>query len=114
MANTLLQQVIEAQDDYALEFRSYSGRGMYGRECLGTVHENAVQCALQIAQAAFALASEVQLHIEYEHLLETLSRARIDSMGMSIIVYWPDIAWEDVAGEFVENDEEDDDHDNTD
>lgn len=54
----------------------YSGRGMFGKSCYGIVCDDANEC---IAEAG-ALG---------------LRGARTDSMGRSVIVYWPSIQGKD-------------------
>ena len=48
----------------------YSGRGMYGEQCWGIVHDNAYE-VIEVAA------------------LHGLTGAQVDSMGLSSIVYWP-------------------------
>lgn len=72
-----------------LEARSYSGRGMFGRSCIGIDlerGESAVGAALKIAAACDTIE-------EVEYLYRALKDAREDSMGLGTIVYWPDMEW---------------------
>ncbi|NDJ15651.1 MAG: hypothetical protein EBY17_31515 [Acidobacteriia bacterium] len=66
---TIIQRLVEA----GFKPRSYSGRGMYGRECLGVV---------------FATADE-----RYEAEKIVGKAAVEDSMGKRYIAYWPAVAW---------------------
>jgi len=50
----------------------YSGRGMYGKTCLGIVCDDDTECIELAAQYGFR-------------------RAQTDSMGKQMIVYWPHI-----------------------
>lgn len=50
--------------------RSYSGRCMYGRECLAIVCDDSTQCIEEAAAEGFRGANQ-------------------DSLGMRSIVYWP-------------------------
>lgn len=50
--------------------RSYSGRCMYGRECLAIVCDHATDCIEAAAAEGFRGASQ-------------------DSLGLRVIVYWP-------------------------
>jgi len=54
---------------------SYSGRGMYGKTCVGIVCDNASEC-LEVAGA------------------HGIRGGVVDSMGLSVIVYWPKISAE--------------------
>lgn len=52
---------------------NYSGRGMYGKTCVGIVCEDATKCIEEAAVRGFR-------------------GAKTDSMGRDTIVYWPKIA----------------------
>ena len=58
---------------------SYSGRAMYGRNCLGIELEDMAD--------AFRLA----LLIDNDDLAVALSHVKFDSMGLGIIAYFPDV-----------------------
>lgn len=70
-------------------YADYSGRGMYGRECMGIVHADANEV---IAEAGAA----------------GLKGAKTDSMGRKMIIYWPHVKAaehtkdEDCAGHIVD------------
>lgn len=66
-----LQERLEAA---GIETRSYSGRGMYGKECLGAVAHSAEDVYAECGRA-------------------NIKSARTDSMGLSVVVYWPSIPW---------------------
>lgn len=56
--------------------RSYSGRAMYGRQCLGTTVPNVAQAIIDIG------AQGVKFNAP-----------RQDNMGLDYIIYWPDVPW---------------------
>ena len=62
--------------------RSYSGRGMYGKECVAVVDVNPFQIGLLIGMESKELA---------EHLLN--ERCETDGLGLGRIIYWPNIPW---------------------
>lgn len=68
---------------------NYEGRGMYGRGgCLGIVHERQTELinfSVFIADQGFST--------------EIRSGALQDSMGLSIITYWPDVKVTDSPGD---------------
>ena len=74
------------------ELRSYSGRNMYGKECLGIDMESMTD--------AFRFA----LSVEDSDLIYKLSQPVFDNMGRGIIVYFPNVE----APEGIDNDEDDD------
>ena len=76
-----LQEIADANEG---SLRSYSGRGMYGKECLGIDCENA-NSVIEDAGAA------------------GIKGARTDSMGLGAIVYWPKL---EVPDDFRDDDDE--------
>mgnify|MGYP001578260863 CR=1 FL=1 len=58
--------------------QSYSGRGMYGKVCLGVQIDHLPEI-FSLGQALY----------EYEEM----SYPSIDNLGLNYIVYWPDILW---------------------
>jgi hypothetical protein len=73
-----------------LDIRSYSGRSMYGRECLAVDGDlGAIFGALVLTAAEnrnFTLCDEEDLRIG-------LASVRTDSMGMGSVVYFPNVAF---------------------
>jgi hypothetical protein len=99
MTTTLTTEHIDTIQDLisdidGAELRSYSGRGMYGKQCLG------------IDMDSMADAFRFALMVEDEDLTVALSNPCFDSMGLGIIVYFPNVE----APEGID-DEEDDDED---
>ena len=90
-----LQELIE---DMGYETRSYSGRGMYGDECLGVTVEDPVVFALELGQ-------EIGSNEEYDNFgkFNNLPRVSWDSMGRDYIVYFPRVPFE---GEESDEDED--------
>lgn len=62
-------------ENAGISTRSYSGRGMYGAECLAAV--------ARTAQDVYAELSAREIRA-----------ARTDSMGLDVVVYWPGVAFE--------------------
>jgi hypothetical protein len=63
--------------------RSYSGRGMYGKSCVGVVVEEVMP-----AIADLVLGCE---DTEQAYLL--IDRVKSDNMGCDTILYWPSVEW---------------------
>jgi len=71
------------------EIRAYSGRGMYGKECLGFVTENSLQAVAEICSASWFNDGD-----EFEFMLpDIFANARTDNMGYDTIIYFPNIEW---------------------
>jgi len=79
------------------DIMSYSGRGMYGDQCLGLTFEG--------FSDAFNFALEVSA---YDGLAELLSSPSYDSMGRGIVIYFRNIAVpsEVIAREAKEDEDE--------
>ena len=78
-----LQDVIE---NAGYETRSYSGRGMYGKSCLGVQTDNVIDTLVDILHWAFG---EGEDGLFYD-TAKALRSAKTDSMGMGSIIYFPD------------------------
>lgn len=89
------------EDDDLGVFRTYSGRGMYGRECVGLVISNS-----EMFEVAMVVGQWLTDNVVDYDLSDAFKNARTDSMGRSMIVYWPSIAIE-AAGPDDEADEMD-------
>lgn len=100
--------------EYDVSFRNdYSGRGMYGRNCVG-ITGSETGCMKLIAEVIKGAREElktVQLgSSEYEgdtlfgELVDTLLNYDRDSMGRSIILYWPQL--ESIEDEDFDSEEE--------
>lgn len=94
MDKHIMQELIE--DTESSRPRSYSGRGMYGRECL----------AVDVADGVFALvadlitaARELDDDATFDVLEEALRHARTDSMGRGQVLYFPGIPYVDEEDE---------------
>lgn len=70
--------------------RSYSGRGMYGRECLGIDCKDPLEC---FSQLVTLLCFEYEEASEVQDILECLGKPRWDSMGLDYILYFPRMEW---------------------
>ena len=85
---------------------SYSGRGMYGKQCIGIVAslrnfqkhltEIIKQCLEDFADASHnedIIGQKEQSKI-YE-LIDELFNYSTDNMGLDYVYYWPSIEWEE-------------------
>lgn len=92
----LLQEVYD-QGDIEFNVRSYSGRGMYGKECVAITtdgHTSAWTIALALADLN---AGNIDLY--------GLGEPREDSMGLGRVYYWPQMEWpagQDNIGEYAD------------
>ena len=85
MAKHLVQRVLE--DIGSFEIRAYSGRGMYGQECLAVELDE----GLGALMSDLILATEDLSGREIEDLAQAVRGVRTDSMGRGQIAYFPDV-----------------------
>lgn len=95
------KEIIDLCDHAGIEWRDYSGRGMYGNRCLGIVTDNAIRTVLDIVDTAHNQGAPyvgdgetdggLQQDTDHEFVsdaIDSLQGAKTDSMGRSTIVYW--------------------------
>ncbi len=92
--SSVLQRVLEGY----LGVRSYSGRGMNGRSCLGVDAKSLGQFLSVLVEGTVHLENR-----EVRDLAEEVSNIKTDSMGMGMIIYFPGVEYEDEC----ENEKED-------
>ncbi len=74
------------------EIVAYSGRGMYGEECLGMIYTTSDATALVRLGWALRDAAEEAEGDKAAVLEEMLTDVRTDSMGRDGIVYFPKVS----------------------
>ncbi|MFA5186547.1 MAG: hypothetical protein WC551_08745 [Patescibacteria group bacterium] len=77
------QEFIDVLENLGYEPQSYSGRGIYGRKCVGVATGD-----------VFKLGPDIWSDEEAREFIECCSPAT-DSMGFDTIVYWPNVVWPD-------------------
>ncbi len=90
---------------------SYSGRGMYGKSCLGFETSRSQSPIQATAEIIFSLSETCQYsgdEIELSEFVDFFSDVRQDSMGLGTIIYFPEISWEADWNESEIEDEESD------
>lgn len=110
---SLFQNLVE---DAGHTCRSYSGRGMYGKQCLGVVVTTSIG---HFVADLFEQMEVVVREYEEDHISDVCEAAysafatmQTDSMGMDTIVYFTDVEYVDdgeVEDEEVEEEGLDDD-----
>ena len=82
----------DALKSAGLEPRSYSGRGMFGKECVGAICGESTLAILDVIEEAIGENDDPDATLD---LIKELRRFRTDSMGRtSMIMYWPHMTWE--------------------
>lgn len=73
---------------------SYSGRGMYGKQCFAITtdkYQSSVDAILDVVSSAL----ESMEPEDVQKLIEMLKNACTESMGLGTVIYWPHIEWEE-------------------
>lgn len=91
-----------AEEGQGRSFRgAYSGRGMFGRECVGVVCPNPIDVVIgiteNIAIELFENSGDENPELEREQAEEifaSLKECHIDNMGHDKIIYWPGIQYD--------------------
>jgi hypothetical protein len=92
----IIQDILTANE---IDCYPYSGRCMYGEKCLGVTVNNIMKVFAALIESA-----DDDNKYEIAHCVE---RARWDSMGLDMVVYFPNITYDDSANENEDDDEED-------
>ncbi len=128
MSNSLLYIIGSANADPAIQARSYSGRGMYGKTCLGFSVASGVNLLGFAGSVLSGLSDQIYSgegeDTEYDddryiscvrEFSEMLQNARWDNLGLGTIIYFPDVDWknsydgDDSSSEEEDSDDEDGD-----
>src|SRR5688572_24954961 len=89
MDSNKLIELIESTGHY--EARSYSGRGMYGKYCVGVSVDN-VYTFISNMLCVVLDTEDSTLIYHFARLLENTSD---DTLGYGYIVYWRSMTWPD-------------------
>lgn len=127
-----MKSLVERFRDQGLESRSYSGRGMYGKQCVGVSGDrseinNAIKdiigdCLQEVRDRVIeeqengydsAYVYDNASLDELKRFTSDLLCYKEDQLGLGIIYYWPRIEWKDEAviestGEVTEDGPDDD------
>lgn len=93
-------KIFTAIEDAGYEPREYSGRGMYGRQCLGVTCERPAGFMVALFATMCENADDVD---EIREVAEALQDPSEDAMGRDAIIYWPSIRWQGEAGAPVDD-----------
>jgi hypothetical protein len=92
----LLNSTAEALE---IDFRAYSGRGMYGRQCISvtTNRQDFITLISTVVGELMELCTDpanVDQVETYKDEACALVSYESDSMGLDTVYYWPDFEWE--------------------
>lgn len=81
--NVSFSELTEALRTVDLEPQSYSGRGMYGRQCVSVKGSSQKDLISRI----------VMCGLEPEQVGQLIQMSHADSLGLGVVIYWPSIEW---------------------
>ena len=95
------KMIKDACKNTEFKVRSYSGRGMYGRTCVGIDLDRIDDLGDIIAnlEPYDADGELYEPQDAFELVGKLISNMKWDSMGLGIIVYWPDIDYDKKAAD---------------
>lgn len=94
-----LAQLLE---NAGFETRSYSGRGMYGKQCLAVEAGSSLDVFSAVLEGVSWSDTPKE---DADTLAKAFKRARTDSLGLGVVVYFPNIPYDKV------NEDTDEDND---
>lgn len=91
-----MEAVSHAEENHDIEVReSYSGRGMYGKSCIGVIGGDEglaeFESALALLTVMDDLDDEVNGHTALNALTDVQDMRRSDSMGLETVYYYPNL-----------------------
>ena len=99
------KQFIELVREAGHDVRKYSGRGMFGKQCIGVEDIPEWTLAMDLMSIADSDGPRHGDEIQQGDLAELRAPSQ-DSMGLGFILYWPELEWpEDVPEPGMEDDE---------
>jgi len=103
------QELCELFEECGYSVRSYSGRAMYNRQCLGVESDNDNNMVIELIQDICdnGGGTDSDKLCKIQDVCELLRNCRTDSMGRGMITYWPEIEWENFDSEDSDDDSED-------
>lgn len=94
---TKFQELLENNaDNFEIKVRSYSGRGMFGKECLAVTGSSSEIKDLfkeVILDAANELADDVIDLYAFQDTVDSCFEYSQDSMGCDVVYYWRNISF---------------------
>lgn len=94
MTNKQLQNIIEMA---GYETRTYSGRGMYGKECLAFDTQDSV---IEVAASLFETVLDTENAADF---INTFRKIKTDSLGRGTVFYFPSMSVDGLRFEEAED-----------
>lgn len=84
------QPFVDFLNEFDVEVRDYSGRGMYGKRCVSVTTDKPLQ---EIICDILQVYNEMDMEEEFGELdiYQILRNTKSDSMGLDSVYYWPRI-----------------------
>lgn len=93
----MIEVMKEVCDELGIEYRPYSGRGMFGKKCFAiTVDGSGLS---EVADIAYECGRRDGDPYRFSYI-------KSDSLGLGTVIYWPGIEWEESEEESEEEEGE--------
>ena len=92
----IVSEFIEEDD-----MRSYSGRGMFGRSCLGIDVESVLSFYCEIIRQEMS-------EDEREMVADIVESSKTDNMGKDYIIYFPNVSYDNTTRDHEDEQDHDD------
>ena len=105
MKPEFISLIIKVSREYGYDPMPYSGRGMYGKTCLGISVARGL-CSFNVCAGIAREANYCLNQDDFRDFMDDLSilEPREDSLGMGSVVYFPNIPWADSDKELSKED----------
>jgi hypothetical protein len=77
----------DGNDDSVSFYNGYSGRCMYGEQCVGIT--GSMSSCMQVIAEAIKHAHNITDRLDFNAVVDTLLDIHQDTLGRDIIIYWP-------------------------
>lgn len=85
------EEIRKVFEEAGFDTRSYSGRSMYGKECLGVKCEDEVECFRRAIEDHLQSVGNLIKTLDF---IDSTYDYRTDDLGQGRILYFPNILWE--------------------
>lgn len=96
----------ELLENAGYETRSYSGRGMFGKQCLAiSTDDSPFDVAANLLETSIRSIEVSEVEFDQQHFADILRQTRSDSMGLGSVYYWPSETYESGDEDYFEDED---------
>lgn len=86
-------------EEVGYETRSYSGRGMFGQQCLAIICDNTGKLFSDLIDFVECNFNSEERSDMYSDISQAFSHMKEDTLGRGTVVYFPQIKFQDMESE---------------